>query len=209
MMIITMKQPVLPPTTIQPSTIQSYDTSACIPIILRPSFIYPVRRHAVQALAFNWTTCISNDVDDEDQKRKNFSRRLLTHSMDGICYKEKYVLQSVSSTLYRKSLSVRYCPLMFTIFFSPDLTIFSLWLMAEKSLSSSRFKVNVQFLSRWIAGSRWVGRLVSDDYITRRTHLSLDQWIPLTEPQSLIHWPADKIVTIVSNKILKSLNVIY
>ena len=112
MMIITMKQPVLPPTTIQPSTIQSYDTSACIPIILRPSFIYPVRRHAVQALAFNWTSCISNDVDDEDQKRKNFSRRLLTHSMDGICYKEKYVLRSVSSTLYRKSLSVRYCPLM-------------------------------------------------------------------------------------------------
>ena len=145
--------------------------------------------------------------------RKTLSRRLLTHSMDGICYWAKYVLQSVSyvvrCTLYRKSLSVRYCPLMFTIFFSPDLTIFSLWLMAQKSLSSSRFKVNVQFLSRWVAGSRWVGRLVSDDYITRRTHLSLDQWIPLTEPQSLIHWPADKIVIIVSNKILKSLNVIY
>ena len=126
----------------------------------------------------------------------------LTHSMEGICYWAKYVLQSVSSTLYRKSLSVRYCPLMFTIFFSPDLTIFSLWLMAEKSLSF-RLKENVQFLSRWVAGSRWVGRLVSDDYITRRTHLSLDQWIPLTEPQSLIHWPADKNVIIVSNKILK------
>ena len=133
----------------------------------------------------------------------------LTHSMEGICYWAKYVLQSVSSTfnvlrttLYRKSLSVRYCPPMFTIFFSPDLTIFSLWLMAEKSLSS-RLKVNVWLLNRWVAGSRWVGRLVSDDYITRRTHLSLDQWIPLTEPQSLIHWPADKNVIIVSNKILK------
>ena len=95
--------------------------------------------------------------------------------------------------------------------FSSPLTLqfshYDWWL--RNSLSSSRFKVNVQFLSRWIAGSRLVGRLVSDDYITRRTHLSLDQWIPLTEPQSLIHWPADKIVTIVSNKILKSLNVIY